>query len=33
MRFTSDMVKKGLALQQIVAYLDQEEAQASSDGL
>ena len=33
MRFTSDMVKKGLALEQIVAYLDQEEAQASSDGL
>ena len=33
MRFTSDMVKKGLALEQIVAYLDQEESQASSGEL
>jgi len=31
MRFTSDMVKKGLALQQIVAFLDKEASQASSE--
>jgi len=31
MRFTGDMVKSGLALNQITAFLDKEAAQASSE--